>query len=138
MAYATMNRTAALLDLGRYAEAGGLLTESEGYFQVLEERDSQALLKIYAGQREMGLGHWPRAKKIWEEGLAELERFGSPTDLARALSEIGRFYLANGEGEPGARHLAAAQALATKLGNTTLLDEIQAATNGPAATARSS
>jgi len=138
MAYATMNRTAALLDLGRYAEAGGSLTEAEGYFQVLEERDSLALLKIYAGQREMGLGHWARAKKIWEEGLVELERFGSPTDLARALSEICGFYLANGESEEGGRHLAAAHALAAKLGNTTLLGEIQATISQPGREGRSS
>lgn len=127
MAYSTMNRTAALLDLRQYAEAGSPLTEAEGYFQVLEEHDSQALLKIYAGQREMGLGHWPRAKKIWDEGLVELERYGSPTDLARALWEIGTFHIANGENEEGRRYLATAQELATTLGNVTLLREIESA-----------
>ncbi len=124
-AYATMNRTNALLDLEKYRDAGGSLREAEGYFQVLEERDTLAFLKTYEGEWEMGLGHWTRAKRAWEEGLAGLRTHGSPADLALVLKEVGGFYAAHGDEEESRAHLLEARGIARKLGNVPLLADVE-------------
>ncbi len=126
-AYATMNRTGALLDLQRYPEARVALNDAISSFGILEERDTLALLKVYEGQLEMGLGHWTRAKRVWKEGLAALEKYGSQLDLARALKEVGHFCLLQKEFEEARNHLSEARELAGKIGNKTLLSEIERA-----------
>lgn len=126
-AYALMNRTGALIDLGRYAEAGSALREARGYFEILEERDTLGLLRIYEGTMEEGLGRWARAKRSWEEGLVILRKHGSPPDLARALKVVGGSLVAHGESEEGESYLREALAIAETLGNATLLSEIREA-----------
>ena len=123
-AYATLNRAAALLDLERYGEAGGALQAASGCFGILEERDTLALLKVYEGQREMGLGRWSRAERAWEEGISGLRKHGSPVDLVRCLKEVGGFHIREGKVESGRSYLLEARILARKLGNATLLSEI--------------
>jgi len=124
-AYATMNRTGALLDLQRYTEARLALNDAVSSFGILEERDTLALLKVYEGQLEMGLGRWTRAKRVWEEGLRALQEYGSPVDLARALKEVGYFCLLREDFEDARAHLLKARELARKIGNNTLLSEIE-------------
>ncbi len=123
--YGTLNRTAMLLDLGRYDIAAGSIKEAQGYFDILEERDTLALLQVYEGQLEMGLGHWNRAVRAWREGLAGLREFGGPTDLGRALKEVGGFCLDHGAVEEGRSYLSEAEQVARKLGNATLVSEIE-------------
>ncbi len=124
-AYATMNRTAVLIDQGRYAAAAGSLSDARGYFEILEEHDTLALLKVHEGQLEMGLGHWHRAVQAWKDGLAKLRKFGSPVDLGRALKEVGGFHLDRGSLDEGRTYLLEAQRIARALGNETLLSEIE-------------
>jgi ATP/maltotriose-dependent transcriptional regulator MalT len=124
-AYATMNRTGALLDLGRYDLAAGSIKEARGYFEILEERDTLALLKVYEGQLEMGFGHWARAQSAWEEGLSGLREFGSPVDLVKALREVGGFHADRGRVVEGQAYLREAQHVAAKVGNSALISEIE-------------
>jgi tetratricopeptide (TPR) repeat protein/DNA-binding MarR family transcriptional regulator len=124
-AYATMNRTGALLDLGRYELAAGSIKEARGYFEILEERDTLALLKVYEGQLEMGFGHWARALRAWEEGLSGLREFGSPVDLVKALREVGSFHIDRAMLVEGQAYLREAQRVAAKVGNPALISEIE-------------
>ena len=122
-AYAALNQAAALIELRRFEEAGHVMSEAEGYLGILEERDALALLKTYEGQRQMGLGHWHRAKAAWEEGLSALRALGSPADLAAALKQVGEFYLQHGDTEEGRARLVEARNLSRKTGNVALLEE---------------
>jgi tetratricopeptide (TPR) repeat protein len=124
-AYATMNRAAILTDLRRYREAEAPLREAEGDFEILEERDTLALLKISAGQREMGLGRWSRAERIWQESLDDLRRLGSLVDLARALKSVGCYCLEHRDQEGARANLLEARGMASRLGNVALLSEIE-------------
>ncbi|MFA5896169.1 MAG: tetratricopeptide repeat protein, partial [Thermoplasmata archaeon] len=124
-AYATLNRAGALVDLGRYEDAGSVLREAQGYFGILEERDTLGLLKVYEGNRERGLGRWTRAQRAWEEGLATLREYGSPVDLVRALREVGGYHVEHGDSTDGRTYLLEAEGIARKLGNATLLSEIR-------------
>src|SRR5437016_14434360 len=47
VAYATMNRCASLMDMGRAEDAAGELAEAERLVQSLEEREPPALLDVY-------------------------------------------------------------------------------------------
>ena len=102
------------------------MEEAKRLLDLLEERGNQALLCVYEGQREMGLGHWTRAKRIWDRGLKALEELGAPYDLARALKEIGGFPLDQGEVVAGRAYLDEAKGIARKLTNGRLLEEIEA------------
>ncbi len=124
-AYATLNRASALLELHRYREAGDPIREAQGYFGILEEKDTLAFLKTYVGQREMGLGHWTRAVQAWEEGLEDLRRFASPADLAHVLVEVARYAVAHGDTERARSCLMEARSIAKKLGGTTLASEVE-------------
>ncbi len=126
VAYATNNRAAALLDLGRYTEAAVPLEEARRLLELLEERGNLVLLSVCEGQREMGMGHWSRAQRIWEQGLSELRDLGAPYDLARALKQVGEFHVSHGELNEGRAYLDEAKGLARKLKNGTLLEEIEA------------
>jgi tetratricopeptide (TPR) repeat protein len=123
--YALMGKCSALLDLGRYAEAGPLLAEANSLFQLLDEEQNLALLRVYEGQREMGLGHWARARVLWDDGLARLEKLGDQYDLARSLKEIGSFHLERGYVKEGYRYLERARPLAHNLGNVRLTQEVE-------------
>ncbi len=123
-AYATMNRAVALLDLDRCAEAGIPLEEARRLLEILGEEDTLALLRVNEGQREMGLGHWARAKRLWGRGLTELRKLGSERDRALALKEVGRFHLAHGDVDGTRGYLLEARRIARKLGNVELLAEI--------------
>jgi len=123
-AYATMNRAAALLNLERYREVGRVLREAEGYFGILEERDTLALLKTYEGQREMGLGRWGRATRAWQEGIESLREYGTPSDLALVLKEVASFHVAHGDLEEARKYLLEAKQYARRLGSATLISEI--------------
>lgn len=124
-AYATMNRASALLELRRYREAGSPLKEAEGYFRILEERDTLAFLKTYEGQREMGLGHWTRALHAWDDGVQGLRQYASPADLAHVLAGIGASCAAHGEKKRAQDHLAEAHSIAKRLGNEALVSEVE-------------
>lgn len=126
-AYGTMNQAATLIDLKRYEEAGGPLHEAESYFEILEERDTLALLRISAGQREMRLGRLPRAERIWQESLDELRKLGTPLDLARALTSVGNYRLETHDREGARANLEEAMKVAGHLGSATLLSEIEEA-----------
>ncbi len=126
-AYATMNRTAILIDLGRYHEAAVPLRQAEGFFGILEEWDTLALLDVYEGNRQRGLGRWARAKSCWDAGLAALRERGTPVDLVRALKDVGSAYLEHGDEKEGRAHLSDAAAIARNLGNVTLRKEIDEA-----------
>ena len=123
--YATLNRAAAFLDLGRLDTAGTALQEANGYARILEEPDTRALLKVNEGQWEMGMGRWGRAKRSWEEALAELRAHGSPSDLLRSLKYVGKFELERGEESSSLAHLSEAREIARKIGNVMLLSELE-------------
>jgi tetratricopeptide (TPR) repeat protein len=133
IAYATTNRASTLLDLGRYEEATAPLEEAKRLLELLEERGNQALLSVCEGQREMGLGHWTRAQRIWTQGLKALKDLGAPYDLARALLQIGGFHIDHGELVAGRAYLEEARGIALELGNEALVREIGARLAGPEA-----
>jgi tetratricopeptide (TPR) repeat protein len=124
-AYATLNGASALLELHRYEEAGAPIREAQGYFEILEERDTLALLRTYEGDREMGLGHWTRALDEWEQGLKGLRTYGSPADLAHVLLDIARHHVAHNDLERAKRHLVEARSIARRLESTTLLSDVE-------------
>jgi len=121
-----MNRAGALLDMERYEEAAPALTEALALFEILEERESLALLLVDQGQLEMGRGHWTRAKALWEDALTRLREGGEPNDLARSLKYIGKFYAKHGEIERSVRYIAEAREIASRIGNIALAAELEA------------
>jgi len=124
-AYAMMDRAAAMTDLELYPEAGTMLQEAKRLVQVLEERDTLFLIDITEGQREMGLGRWNRATRLFDRGLRGLKEFGGVTDYARALIYVGRFYLEQGERDSGLKILQEARAIARRLGNPALAAQVE-------------
>ncbi len=124
-AYGLLDRIGANIDLGRYDEAGSRLAEARGYFQILEEKDSLAHLRIFEGNLERGLGRSIRAIKAWEEGIQGLRQGGGPVDLVRVLREVGGYLVDYGKTVKGQAHLVEARELARRLGNTTLETEIE-------------
>src|SRR5207245_2617125 len=116
VAYATMNRCASLMDLGRYPESAADLEEAKRLFQVLEEPDTLFLLDIYEGQRAFGLGRWSRAVRLWEHGLTGLREVGDRSDLARALLCVGRFHAQRGEEAAARAYLEESRDLAKAMG----------------------
>lgn len=125
MAYATMNRVAALLDSGRNGEAASGLEEAKRLVQVLEEKDTLALLEISGGQHEMLRGNWARAVGIWDRALANLRRFGIPYDLVRSLKIVGEFHGEHGKPEQARSYLKEAITVARRLGNEDLITELE-------------
>jgi tetratricopeptide (TPR) repeat protein len=123
--YALMNRSAAMVDLGLYADARPTLEEAKRFVGMLEERSTTALLDITAGQIEMGLGRWNRAVRLWEKGLHELKELGDLSDYARSLSYVGRFYLERGDLEQTRKLLGEAETIARRLGGTLLIDTVE-------------
>ena len=123
--YALMNRSAAMVDLGLNDEAGPILEEAKRYIRMLEERSTLALLEITEGQREMGLGRWDRAVRVWERGLHTLKQLGDPSDYARSLGYVGRFYLEKGDLKRSKELLEEADAIARRLGGTLLINTIR-------------
>src|SRR5213083_1518193 len=87
--YALMDRAAAMMDIGLYEDAGPVIEEAKRLIQVLEEKDSLFMIDISDGQREMGLGRWTRATRLWDRGLSGLKELGSVSDYARALTYVG-------------------------------------------------
>lgn len=125
IAYATMNQSAALIDLGRFQDAGKPLREARRLAEILEERENLDILWIYEGNLERGLGHWALAGSLWERGLSALRDHGHPHDLVRVLREVGAFHVEHGDVEEGQAYLKEAAAIARRLGNVSLLKEIQ-------------
>ncbi len=124
--YALMDRAAAMMDIGLFDDAGPVIEEAKRLIQVLEEKDSLFMIDISDGQREMGLGRWTRATRLWDRGLRGLKELGSVSDYAEALTYVGRFYVEKGEFEPGLRFLEEARGIAQTVGIASLLSEIQA------------
>ncbi len=124
--YALMDRAAAMMDIGLFEEAGPVIEEAKRLISVLEEKDSLFVIDISDGQREMGLGRWTRATRLWDRGLRGLKALGGVSDYARALTYVGRFYLEKGETETGLRFLDEARGIAKTVGLESLLSEIQA------------
>lgn len=133
IAHASLNRAAVLLDLERYAEARSPLEESKRLFEILEERDSLAMVDMAQGQLEMGLGRWSRATRVWDRGLQSLREFGNLSDLARSLEMVGRFYIDHGQVEDGGSSLREALAIARKLGNKPMIANVAAEIQASAA-----
>ncbi|MCI4371919.1 MAG: tetratricopeptide repeat protein, partial [Thermoplasmata archaeon] len=129
-AYSLMDRSAAMMDLGLFDSAGPILEEAKRLMHVLEEKDSLFLIDISDGQREMGLGRWNRATRLWDRGLRGLRDLGSVSDYARALAYVGGFYLSKGEAHEGTRILEEAQRVATQVGNTSLRAKIETLLKG--------
>ena len=123
--YALMNRSAAMVDLGLYGDAGPILEQGKRFVQMMEERSTLALLDITEGQREMGLGRWNRAVRLWERGLNELKELGDLSDYARSLAYVGRFYLDKGDIERTRTLLEEADKIAQSLGGTLLIGTIR-------------
>ena len=123
--YALMNRCAAMLDLGLFQDAGPILEEAKRFVRIMEEPSTIALLDVSEGQREMGLGRWNRAVRIWDRGLNTLKQRGDLFDYARALTYVARFYLEKQEFEPTRRLLEEAEGIAHKLGGTSLIETIE-------------
>ncbi len=126
MAYATMNRTNALLQLHRYADAAQALRQAFDSFEVLEEKDTLGFLKTYEGELEMELGHWTRATHAWEEGIAALRTHGSPADLAMVLRQVAGFYSDHGRSHESEALLLEAREASSRIGNQRLLSEVDA------------
>ncbi|MGQ0797063.1 MAG: AAA family ATPase [Methanobacteriota archaeon] len=126
IAFGSMNRSGALLDMGRYDEAAPALAEARELFEILEETENLALLSVYQGQLEMGRGRWTRAKALWTDALEHLRTEGEPSDLARSLKEIGTFYANHGDFDSSVRFLAEARDIASRIGNAALAAEIEA------------
>ena len=125
VAYATMDRCASLMDMGRAAETANQLAEAKRLVQILEERDTLFLLCIYEGQREFGLGRWGRATRLWEQGLRGLREFADRSDLAQSLLYVGRFHKEHGDSSAARRYLDESARLARALGNDALLAELE-------------
>src|SRR6266545_2414135 len=136
-AYAMMDRAAAMTDLELYPEAGTMLQEAKRLVQVLEERDTLFLIDITDGQREMGLGRWNRATRLFDRGLRGLKEFGGVTDYARALIYVGRFYLEQGERDSGLKILQEARAIVRRLGNPALAAQVEDLAKGAESSALS-
>src|SRR6266498_3170123 len=136
-AYAMMDRAAAMTDLELYPEAGTMLQEAKRLVQVLEERDTLFLIEITEGQREMGLGRWNRATRLFDRGLRGLKEFGGVTDYARALIYVGRFYLEQGERDSGLKILQEARAIVRRLGNPALAAQVEDLAKGAESSALS-
>ncbi|TLZ79918.1 MAG: hypothetical protein E6K05_08335 [Methanobacteriota archaeon] len=111
--------------MGRAEDAAGELAEAKRLVQILEERDTLALLDVYEGQREFELGRWSRATQLLERGLRGLRACADRADLARSLVYAGRFHLDHGETRDAQRYLDEAAELARSLGNIALLSEIE-------------
>src|SRR3989442_318957 len=124
--YALMEPAAAMMDIGQFEAAGPVLLEAKRLIQELEGKDSLFTIDISDGQREMGLGPWTRATRLWDRGLRGLKELGSVSDYAEALTYVGRFYVEKGEFEPGLRFLEEARGIAQTVGIPSLLSEIQA------------
>src|SRR5437762_13897083 len=92
-----MNRSAAMVDLGLYGDAGPILEEGKRFVQMMEERSTLALLDITEGQREMGLGRWNGAVRLLERGLNALKELGVLSECARSLACARGFFLDNGD-----------------------------------------
>jgi tetratricopeptide (TPR) repeat protein len=120
-----MNRCAAMLDLGLYQDAGPILEEAKRFVRMMEEPSTIALLDVSEGQREMALGRWNRAVRIWDRGLKTLKERGDLFDYARSLTYVARFYLDQREFEETRRLLEEAEAIARGLGGTSLIDTIK-------------
>jgi len=125
VAYATMDRCASLMDMGRAAETANQLAEAKRLVQILEERDTLSLLCIYEGQREFELGRWGRATRLWEQGLRGLREFADQSDLAQSLLYVGRFHKEHGDSSAARRYLDESARLARALGNDALLAELE-------------
>ncbi len=121
VAYATMNKMNALLQVHRYDDARECLREAQGHFDILEEKDTQGFLKTYEGELAMATGHWSRATRAWEEGLEMLRAHGSPADLAMVLREVAGFYARHGELDSSEARLMEARAIAESVENGYLL-----------------
>jgi tetratricopeptide (TPR) repeat protein len=119
-----MNRSAAMLDLGLYQEAGPILDEAKRFVQMLEERSTFALLDISEGELEMALGRWKRAVRLWERGLHELKELGDLFDYGRSLTYVARFYLERGDVVQTRKILDEADTIARGLGGALLIDAI--------------
>src|SRR6266540_2943757 len=124
--YALMNRAAAMMDIGLFDAAGPVIDEAKRLIHVLEERGALLLIDISDGQREMGLGRWNRATRLWDRGLRGLKELGGVSDYARALTYVGRFYLERGELQRGLKILAEARSIAQDVGNPSLISHIEA------------
>lgn len=129
VAYATMDRSACLIDLGRFDEAGQDLRDAEGAFKILEEPETLALLRVYEGNRQMGMGRVTSAKRIWRMGFEDLRRQGSKIDLVRGLTDVGTLCADQGENDEAMAYLGEAKNLAKELGNAALSSEIDATLN---------
>jgi tetratricopeptide (TPR) repeat protein len=123
--YALMNRCAAMLDLGLYQDAGPILEEAKRFVRMMEEPSTIALLDVSEGQREMALGRWNRAVRIWDRGLKTLKERGDLFDYARSLTYVAGFCLDHSDFEQTRRFLEEAEAIAQKLGGTSLIDTIE-------------
>jgi tetratricopeptide (TPR) repeat protein len=123
--YALMNRCAAMLDLGLYQEAGPILEEAKRFVRMMEEPSTIALLDVSEGQREMGLGRWNRAVRVWDRGLKSLKQLGDLFDYARSLTYVARFCLDHGDLEQTRKLLEEADAIARGLGGVSLIATIE-------------
>ena len=116
---------AAMMELGLFEEAAPVIEDARRLVNVLEEKDSLFLLDITNGEREMALGRWNRATRLWDRALRGLKEFGSRYDYARALRDVGRFYLEKGELETSLKVLEEARGIARTVGNVSLLPQIE-------------
>lgn len=132
--YALMDRSAAMMELELFKEAGPVLEEAKRLVLILEERDALALIDIGVGQREMGLGQWNRATRLWTRALEALRRYGDLSDLAQALMYVGRLHIERGEAESGGRYLEEALGLARRIGDRSLVASIQSLSEAQAET----
>jgi tetratricopeptide (TPR) repeat protein len=122
--YALMNRASAMIDIRLYQDSGPILEEAKRFVEMVEERSTAALLAVAEGEREMGLGHWNRAVRLWERGLDVLRKVGDPADYVRSVTYVARFLLDHGELERVRAILPDANEIARKLGGETLIDAI--------------
>ena len=130
IAYAAMNSSAALIDLGRFDQAGVLLSEARSHFKILEERECLALLDIAEGNREMGLGRDGRARSMWHHGLQALRDLGDLGDLAVSLRDVGKLNLRHGDTAAAQAYLTEARETAHRLGNASLKAEMDELLSG--------
>jgi len=126
IAYASMNRSAALIDLRRFDEASEPLSQARSLFNILEERECLALLDIAEGNREMGLRRVARARGLWRRGLQALRDLGDLADLAISLRDLAKLNLRHGDADVAQAYLEEAREIARKLGNASLEAETNA------------